>query len=90
MKFSAIIVDFEPGISPPWDRSRRTLKITIGVIRPSYSDINELKSMMIQGRPLDISLALAADPFCPRHGRESRRIEIPGLRCDCCQPREDM
>lgn len=23
------------------------------------------------------------DPFCPRHGRASRPIEIPGLRCDC-------
>lgn len=23
------------------------------------------------------------DPFCPRHGRRSRPVEIPGLRCDC-------
>lgn len=23
------------------------------------------------------------DPFCPCHGRTSRPIEIPGLRCDC-------
>lgn len=25
------------------------------------------------------------DPFCPRHGRASRRVEVPGLRCDCGQ-----
>jgi hypothetical protein len=24
-----------------------------------------------------------SDPFCPRHGRASRPIEVPGLRCDC-------
>lgn len=23
------------------------------------------------------------DPFCPRHGRESRPTDTPGLRCDC-------
>lgn len=23
------------------------------------------------------------DFFCPRHGRRSRPIEVPGLRCDC-------
>ena len=23
------------------------------------------------------------DRFCPRHGRASRPIEVPGLRCDC-------
>jgi hypothetical protein len=23
------------------------------------------------------------DPFCPRHGRRSRPVEIRGLRCDC-------
>jgi hypothetical protein len=23
------------------------------------------------------------DPFCSRHGRRSRPVEIPGLRCDC-------
>lgn len=23
------------------------------------------------------------DPFCPRHGKTSRPIEVPGLRCDC-------
>lgn len=28
------------------------------------------------------------DPFCPRHGRASRPVEIPGLRCTCAaQPR---
>lgn len=26
---------------------------------------------------------MSADPFCPRHGRRSRPIEIPGLPCDC-------
>ncbi len=24
-----------------------------------------------------------ADRFCPRHGRASRPIELPGLPCDC-------
>ena len=23
------------------------------------------------------------DTFCPRHGRASRPVEVPGLRCDC-------
>lgn len=27
-----------------------------------------------------------ADPFCPRHGRRSRPIEVPGLHCDCSRP----
>lgn len=26
---------------------------------------------------------MSDDLFCPRHGRRSRPIEIPGLRCDC-------
>jgi NTP pyrophosphatase (non-canonical NTP hydrolase) len=26
---------------------------------------------------------MSADPFCPRHGRASRPVEVPGLRCDC-------
>lgn len=26
---------------------------------------------------------MSADPFCPCHGRASRPIEVPGLRCDC-------
>ncbi len=27
----------------------------------------------------------ANDPFCPRHGRASRPVEVPGLRCDCLE-----
>jgi NTP pyrophosphatase (non-canonical NTP hydrolase) len=30
------------------------------------------------------------DPFCPRHGRKSRPIEIPGLRCDCEEVKKKM
>ena len=26
---------------------------------------------------------MSADPFCPRHGRASRPIEVEGLICDC-------
>lgn len=28
---------------------------------------------------------MSADPFCPRHERRSRPIEIPGLRCTCLE-----
>ena len=30
---------------------------------------------------------MSADHFCPRHGRRSRPIEVPGLRCDCTSDR---
>lgn len=26
---------------------------------------------------------MSDDPFCPRHGRESRPALVEGLRCDC-------
>ena len=26
---------------------------------------------------------MSQDRFCPRHGRASRPVEVPGLRCDC-------
>lgn len=29
------------------------------------------------------NIAAGLDPFCPMHGRKSRPIEVPGLRCDC-------
>lgn len=35
------------------------------------------------GDPGAERLLALIDPFCPRHGRASRPIEVPGLRCDC-------
>jgi len=55
---------------------------TSGVEIPdAYSD--HAKELKRREREQMEQRQLRADPFCPRHGRQSRPIEIPGLRCDC-------
>lgn len=49
---------------------------------PEYSGLGiteeEVARVVAEVRSAD-----GSDPFCPRHGKKSRPVEILGLRCDC-------
>ncbi len=57
--------------------------LTIELVSPTCEQIAELDSFRREGRTLDLDVVRMPDLFCPRHGRQSRPIEVPGLACDC-------